>query len=118
MYRHANNLGVIGYLDSDFVGCFDSLKSTLGYIFMMGDGAISWKSIKQTLVATSTIEAEFVSYFEATSHGVWLTSFISGLRIIDYISRHLNLFCDNSVVVFMSNNNKVEVEVNTLTLST
>ncbi|XP_050897225.1 secreted RxLR effector protein 161-like [Lathyrus oleraceus] len=57
--------------DSGFAGCVDSHKSTSGYIFMMADGAISWRSTKQTLVATSTMEAEFVSCFEATSHGVW-----------------------------------------------
>jgi hypothetical protein len=70
MYRQTDNLDVIGYLNSDFAGCVDSRKSTSRYIFMMADGAISWRSTKQTLVATSTMEAEFVSCFEATSHGV------------------------------------------------
>lgn len=73
---------------------------------MMADGAISWRSTEQTLVATSTMEAEFVSCFEATSHGVWLKSFISGLRIIDSISKPLKIFCDNSAAVFMAKNNK------------
>ena len=52
------------------------------------------------------MEAEFVSCFEASSHGVWLKSFISGLRIVDSISRPLKLYCDNSVAVFMAKNNK------------
>jgi len=37
---------------------------------MMAGGAISWKSVKQTLTVTPTMEAKFVSCFEATSHGV------------------------------------------------
>ncbi|XP_050890576.1 secreted RxLR effector protein 161-like [Lathyrus oleraceus] len=74
MYRQTDNLDVIGYSDSDFAGCVNSRKSTSRYIFMMADGAISWRSTKQTLVATSTMEAEFVSCFEATSHG--------GLRVL------------------------------------
>ncbi|WJX19405.1 hypothetical protein P8452_09107 [Trifolium repens] len=106
MYRQTDNLDVTGYLDSDFAGCVDSRKSTSGYIFMLAGGAISWRSTKQTLVATSTMEAEFVSCFEATSHGVWLKSFISGLRIMDSISRPLKVFCDNSATVFMAKNNK------------
>jgi len=73
---------------------------------MMVDGAISWRSVKQTLTATSTMEAEFVSCFEATSHGVWLKSFIYGLKIVDTISRPLRIFCDNSAAVFMAKNNK------------
>lgn len=106
MYRQTDNLDVIGYSDSDFAGCVNSRKSTSGYIFMMVDGAISWRSTKQTLVATSTMEAEFVSCFEATSHGVWLKSFISGLRIMDSVSKSLKIFCDNSATVFMAKNNK------------
>ncbi|XP_050918371.1 secreted RxLR effector protein 161-like [Lathyrus oleraceus] len=106
MYRQTDNLDVIGYSDSDFVGCVDSSKSTSRYIFMMADGAISWRSTKQTLVATSTMEVEFVSRFEATSHGVWLKSFISGLRIMDSISKPLKIFCDNSAAIFMTKNNK------------
>jgi len=54
------------------------------------------------------MEAKFVSCFEATSHGVWLKSFISGPKIVDTISRPLRIFCDNSVVVFMDKNKKSE----------
>ncbi|KAL0302703.1 UNVERIFIED_CONTAM: Secreted RxLR effector protein [Sesamum calycinum] len=61
-----------------FAGCVDSRKSTFGYIFMIVSGVVSWMSAKQTLIATSTMEVEFVSCFEATSYGVWLKSFISG----------------------------------------
>ncbi|RVW72970.1 Retrovirus-related Pol polyprotein from transposon TNT 1-94 [Vitis vinifera] len=60
----------------------------------------------ETMTATSTMEAEFISCFEATSHGVWLKSFISGLRVMDSISRPLSIYCDNSAAVFMAKNNK------------
>ena len=106
MYRRTDNLEVVGYSDSDFDGCVDSRKSTSGYVFMFASGAVSWRSNKQTLTATSTMEAEFVSCFEATSHGVWLRSFMSGLRVIDSVSRPLRMFCDNSAAIFMAKNNK------------
>ncbi|KAK8485996.1 hypothetical protein V6N11_028247 [Hibiscus sabdariffa] len=105
-YKRYDHLEVIGYSDSDFVGCIDSHKSTSGYIFMFANGAISWRSVKQTLTATSTIEVEFVSCFEATSHGVWLKSFIYGIKLVDSIARPLKIHCDNLVVVFMAKNNK------------
>ena len=106
MYRQTNSLEVISYFDLNFAGCVDSYKSSYGYIFKLVDGALSWRSAKQTLTATSTMEAEFVSCFEASSHGVWLKSFISGLRIVDSISRPLKLYCDNSTAVLMAKNNK------------
>ncbi|GAA0163822.1 hypothetical protein LIER_19598 [Lithospermum erythrorhizon] len=78
MYRLTDSLQVVGYSDSDFGGCNDSRKSTSGYVFMLANGFISWRSTKQTLTTTSTMEAEFVSYFEASLHGVWLKSFNNG----------------------------------------
>ena len=86
-YKRTNNLEVTGYSDSDYAGCIDSRKSTSGYIFMLAGGAVSWNSKKQSLITTFTMEAEFVSCFEVTSHGVWMKSFISGLRIMDSNSR-------------------------------
>ena len=106
MYRQTDILEVIGYYDSDFAGCVDSHKSTSSYIFKLADGAASWRSEKLTLTATSTMEAEFVSWFEASSHGVWLKSFIYGLRIVDSISKPLKLYRDNAATVFMAKNNK------------
>ena len=73
---------------------------------MFAGGAISWKKAKRILTITSTLEAEFVSCFEATLHGVWMKSFISGPRIVDSISRPLKVYCDNSATVFMAKNNK------------
>ena len=106
MYRRTSNLEVVGYSDSNFAGYVDSHKSTSGYIFILASGAISWRSVKQTLTATFTMEAEFISCFEATSHGVWLKSFIFKLRIVDSISRPLSIYCGNSTVFFMAKNNK------------
>ena len=73
---------------------------------MFANGDVSWRNAKQTLIATSTVEAGFISCFEATSHGIWMKGFISRLRIIDPISRPLKIFCDNSTVVFLAKNNK------------
>ena len=106
IYRRTDNLEVIGYSDANSARCVASRKSTSSYIFMLASGVVSSRSAKQTLTTTSTMEAEFVSCFEATSHGVWLKSFMSGLHIVDSISRPLRLYCDNSAAVFMAKNNK------------
>lgn len=105
-YKHVDCLEVVGYSDSDFAGCQDSRKSTLGYVFMLAGGVVSWKSAKETIVASSTMEAEFIACFQASSQAVWLKNFITGLQIVDSISRPIKIFCDNSAAVFFSNNNK------------
>nr|XP_033511266.1 secreted RxLR effector protein 161-like [Nicotiana tomentosiformis] len=105
-YRYSDLLEVIGYSDSDLGGCKDTSKSTSVYIALLAGGVVSWRSVKQTIVTTSTMEAEFIACYEDTSHALWLKKFIFGLKIVDSISRPLRIFCDNSTVVFFSKNNK------------
>ncbi|KAA0051161.1 Retrovirus-related Pol polyprotein from transposon TNT 1-94 [Cucumis melo var. makuwa] len=105
-YKRSDHLEVIGYSDSDFAGCVDTRKSTFGYLFLLAEGAISWKSAKQSIIAASIMEAEFVACFEATVHGLWLRNFISGLGIVDSIAKPLRIYCDNSAAVFFSKNDK------------
>jgi hypothetical protein len=105
-YRRSNNLEIIGYSDADFAGCVDTKKSTSGCIFTLAGGAISWKSSKQTVTASSTMQAEFVACYEATGQAVWLKNFIPGLRVVDSISKPLTLYCDNQPAVIYSSNNK------------
>ena len=69
-YRRSDRLEVIGYSEVDFVGCLDSRKSTSGYIFLLANWAISWRSVKQTLVTPFTFDAEYVVCFEATGHAL------------------------------------------------
>ena len=45
-YKRSEQLEVVGYSDSDYGGCLDSLKSTSGFVFMLANAAISWKSEK------------------------------------------------------------------------
>ena len=105
-YRKLDQLEIFGYSDSDFVGCRDSMKSTSGYIYLLAGGAMSWKSVKQSIIASSTMVAEFVARYEASNHGIWLQNFVMGLRIFDGIERPLKLFCDNKSVVLYSINNR------------
>ena len=54
-YQRSNNLEIIGYSDYDFVRCQDSKRSTSGNVFMLAGGIISWRSVKQIIIASSTM---------------------------------------------------------------
>jgi hypothetical protein len=60
-YKKTGNLEVIDYSDSDFVGCVDSQKLILGYVFTLANGTISRKSPKQRLTTSSTIKGQNVA---------------------------------------------------------
>jgi hypothetical protein len=47
----------VGYCDSDLAGDIDTIKSTSGTMFFLGDCLVSWQSIKQKVVALSSCEA-------------------------------------------------------------
>ncbi|KAL5548410.1 hypothetical protein UlMin_003641 [Ulmus minor] len=94
IYRRSDQLEIIGR------------RSTSGYIYLLAGGAISWRSAKQTLITSSTMEAEFVACYEASNQGIWLRNFVTGLRVLDGIERPLKIFCDNKSAVLYSNNNR------------
>jgi hypothetical protein len=86
-----------------------TLRNPHRAIFTLAEGSISWKSTKQSVTASSTMQAEFLACYEATGQAVWLKNFIPGLRVIDSISKPLTLYCDNQPAVIYSSNNKSSV---------
>lgn len=62
---------------------------------MMTKEAISWKSVKQTLIASSTIEVEFIACFKVSNQGIWLWNFITRLHYIDCVEKPLK----NNVII-------------------
>lgn len=108
-YRKSDSLEKIGYSDSDFAGCLDNRRSTSGYVFMLARGSISWKSVKQTLVATLTMVAEFMACFEASVNGIWLCNFVTRLHVVNGIERPLKLYYEiKSTILFSHNRSSVK----------
>nr|GFC21904.1 hypothetical protein [Tanacetum cinerariifolium] len=45
-------------------------ESETGYVFVLNDGAVDWKSAKQRIFATSSVEAEYIDAFDASKEAV------------------------------------------------
>ena len=71
-YRKCENPETTGYADSGFRTDEVAGKSQTGYIFIRDGAPISWKSVKQTMTATSTNHAELLAFHEAAREAVWL----------------------------------------------
>jgi hypothetical protein len=99
-------LEIVDYLDSNFVGCLYTKKSTSGYIFTLTNAAISWKSSRQSVTTSSTMYAEFVACYEATRQAEWFKKFVPRLRVVDSIEKSLKIYCDNESAVQYCYNNK------------
>ncbi|XP_076951026.1 secreted RxLR effector protein 161-like [Bidens hawaiensis] len=99
----------MGYSDYDFAKCKDDKKSTLGYIFVLAGGPISWRSHKQQLTTTTTMMAEYIAVYNANCHWMLLRNLITRLKIVNSISRPLKIYYDNSAVVSFLNSNSSSV---------
>ncbi|GJR90542.1 retrotransposon protein, putative, ty1-copia subclass [Tanacetum coccineum] len=74
----------------------DDTKSQTGYVFILNDGAVDWKSTKQSTTAMSSIEAEYIAAVEASIEAVWMRKFIDGLRgVMPSNKRPMKMVCNN-----------------------
>ena len=76
------DLNPIGYIDSDFISDKDNRKSTFGLVFTLGGGAVVWRSVKQSSIAYSTMEGEYIVVCEAAKEAVWLKKFFTDLEVV------------------------------------
>jgi len=65
-------LDIFGYVDADWARDLDQRRSTCVYVFNLFGGVVSWMSKRQSIVALSTIEAEYMASTHARKEAVWL----------------------------------------------
>ncbi|UYV67990.1 hypothetical protein LAZ67_5002731 [Cordylochernes scorpioides] len=99
---YANHQELTGYSDSAFARDIDSRKSTTGYIFMLNHGAVSWSSQKQSTVALSTTESEYIAACAATKEMVWLRRLLKDIGI--KMDRPTVLNMDNQAAIKLVQN--------------
>ena len=103
VYRPSDNPEpFITYSDADHGGNPDNGRSTGGYVVKIGNGAVSWSSKLQSLVALSTTEAEHISAVEAGKEILWLRQFMGELGY--QISGPSLLRMDNQSAIAVSKN--------------
>ena len=74
---------IIGYSDADWAGDVKDRRSTSGNVFLLGGGAITWSSRKQSSVALSTVEAEYMALSVATQEAIWLRQLQEALGVTE-----------------------------------
>jgi hypothetical protein len=79
-YPNKSNPQLIGYADAGYLSDPHKGRSQTGYFFTCGNTAISWRSVKQTISATSSNHSEIIAIHEASRECVWLRSIIQHIR--------------------------------------
>ncbi len=71
--------GLVKYCDADQAGDLEDRRSTTGFVFMMGGGAISWSSKRQPTIALSMTKAEYMASTQATKEAIWMAKLMKEL---------------------------------------
>ena len=100
-YPCDDNFELTGYADADYGGCKLDRKSTSATCQCLGNKLVSWFSKKQTSVATSTTEAEYMAAGSCCAQILWLKQ-----QLKDYgipVSK-VPIFCDNTSAIALTVN--------------
>jgi hypothetical protein len=76
-YSASSSLSLLGFSDANFAGCRVDRKSTSGSCQFLGSSLVSWSCRKQSSVAQSTTEAEYVAAASCCSQLLWITYTLS-----------------------------------------
>ncbi|KAJ4805895.1 Pol [Rhynchospora pubera] len=100
-YGRQTELDLLGYTDADFAGDRMDRKSTSGTCQFLGGSLVSWSSRKQTSVALSTAEAEYVAAGSCCTQLLWM---MQTLRDFELDFQKVPILCDNTSAILISKN--------------
>lgn len=101
-YKRERKSDLFGFTDSDYAGDLDDKRSTSGHVFMLGTGAVSWSSKKQTSVTLSTTETEFVAATSCSCQAIWFRKILEKLHFKQ--EGATTAYCDSSSAIKLSKN--------------
>ena len=104
MFTRSETTDCTGFSDADWAGDVDDRKSTSGYIFSVGGAPVSWKSRKQSCVALSTAEAEYISLTIAAQEAIWSNRLLSELQLQKEPLEPAIIYEDNQSAISMAKN--------------
>ncbi|XP_062085321.1 secreted RxLR effector protein 161-like [Humulus lupulus] len=102
LYKKGDEVKIVGYCDADYAGDHDTRRSTTGYVFKLGSGAISWYRKRQPTVSLSTTEAEYRAATMATQESTWLMHLMKDLH--QSTDNAIPLYCDNQFAIRLTEN--------------
>ena len=88
-----------GYSDASWITSASDNKSTSGWIFTIGGGAVSWASKKQTCITHSTMESEFIALVAAGKEAEWLRNLLFDIQLWPQPMPSISLYCDSEATL-------------------
>ena len=90
--------------DANWISNTMDTKSTSGYVFTIA-GVVSWKSSKQTFIAKSIMEFEFIAPDKVGEEVEWLCNFLEEIPCWKKPMSSISIHCDNQSTIGRAQNN-------------
>ena len=88
-----------GFSDASWISNKEDHSSTTGWVFLLGGGAISWASKKQTCITNSTMESEFVALAAAGNEAEWLRNLLYEIPLWPTPISSISIRCDSQATL-------------------
>jgi hypothetical protein len=95
---------VMVYSDADWAKDPTDRRSISGFVILLAGGPIVWQSKKQRVVASSTVEAEYIALYEAVKEVVWLRQFLLELNQEKFVTLPINTPVDDRGAMCVAKN--------------
>ena len=90
-----SSVSVNSWADADWAGDTGDRKSTTGYVVKIGNNTVSWATKKQTTVALSTAEAEYMAIAAVLQEVIWIKSILCEILGQNSVSQTPIVYTDN-----------------------
>lgn len=107
---------IIAFSDADFASCRDSRRSVSGLLIKHCNAPITWGATKQSRVAESTTEAEFVACSLASRGLVWVRQFLTELQVTE-LTTPTKLLVDNQSAIKLVKNKQIHSRIKHLDIN-
>lgn len=87
------------YSDADWATSTLDRKSISGYVVLLAGAPVFWRSVKQTSVALSTMEAEYISLAECTREVVWMKNLLESIGLNNLVGGSTSIWCDSQAAI-------------------
>ena len=99
-----DNIELQGFCNADWAGDANDRRSTTGYVFFVGVGAISWNCKRQPTIAMSTMEAEYMEASHSAMEAMWLRQLFEDIGLVQVDATPIR--CDNQGCLAFAKNPK------------
>lgn len=105
-YRKTSNKIKV-YSDADWGNDRDDGRSFSGYVIILGGGPVIWRSKKQSCVASSSTQAEYMAMYHTVTEVQWLTSFLNEIGQSKFCQCPVEIMVDNRAAMAIACNDNI-----------